>query len=257
MTAPMALPGKDLSGAATPRLFGRSILASLVLHGVAIGGGLAWLKPWELVASGPRFQAHVTMAEPTEEVGQSRIEPERQPILPAEPADPPARELPTEPAPPTLEPEPQVDPIPDGEWRLARLARRRPILRIEPLRPEPAVVAALAAPPTPAAAAESGAVAKTAAVPLRCPSPRYPPASVRLGEEGSLLVEIRVARDGRVRSVAVIESSGYVRLDEAALEAVGSWRFEPATRAGIAVETVYPHRLTFRLAHAIQGPAQE
>lgn len=68
--------------------------------------------------------------------------------------------------------------------------------------------------------------------------PPYPPASERQEEEGVVMVRVRVGTDGRVLSAELKASSGHRRLDEAAVEhARRAWRFVPATRDGVAVES--------------------
>lgn len=78
--------------------------------------------------------------------------------------------------------------------------------------------------------------------------PPYPAASVRLGEEGAVTLELQVARDGRVLEARVLQSSGFPRLDAAAIdEARRIWRLRPATEDGKAVEARYAVRVSFRL----------
>jgi periplasmic protein TonB len=80
-------------------------------------------------------------------------------------------------------------------------------------------------------------------------TPAYPPTSRRLGEEGRVVVNVYVLADGRVGDVQVLESSGYERLDAAALEHVRrDWRFDPARRAGEAVATWGAFGVTFQIA---------
>lgn len=68
----------------------------------------------------------------------------------------------------------------------------------------------------------------------RAPAPAYPLASRRAHEEGR--VEIRVLVDivGAPQQLAVQRSSGFVRLDEAALAAVRATRFVPYAEDGTA-----------------------
>jgi len=82
--------------------------------------------------------------------------------------------------------------------------------------------------------------------------PQYPPVSRRLEEEGRAVLEVRVGADGSVVSVRVVESSGYWRLDNAALRAVRIARFTPARRFGRPVASVLRLAFTFRLE---TGPA--
>lgn len=63
---------------------------------------------------------------------------------------------------------------------------------------------------------------------LENPAPPYPHLSRRLGEEGRVLVRVLVDREGRPRTVALDASSGYSRLDNAAMQTVRRWRFIPA-----------------------------
>lgn len=78
--------------------------------------------------------------------------------------------------------------------------------------------------------------------------PAYPSASVRLGEEGTVTVEVRVGTDGRVRESRLRHSSGFPRLDAAALEeARRVWRLKPATVDGVPVEAWHAVRISFRL----------
>lgn len=65
--------------------------------------------------------------------------------------------------------------------------------------------------------------------------PNYPPRCLRLGIEGRVKVRVLVGENGRPQEVTVGESSGESALDQAAIEAVREWRFEPAKRNGVAV----------------------
>jgi protein TonB len=69
------------------------------------------------------------------------------------------------------------------------------------------------------------------------PAPVYPPELLAAGVEGRVVLRVRVAASGRAVDVSVHRSSGHEAFDRAALAAVRRWRFNPARRAGIAVET--------------------
>jgi protein TonB len=78
--------------------------------------------------------------------------------------------------------------------------------------------------------------------------PAYPPASKRDGEQGAGVIEVYVLPNGRVGDVRIASTTGFERLDRAAiLEAKQSWRFKPATRAGEAVGQWYKVRVVFKL----------
>lgn len=67
------------------------------------------------------------------------------------------------------------------------------------------------------------------------PAPSYPALSRRLNEEGRVLLRVHVSGEGRAERVELARSSGFERLDRAALEAVARWRFVPARQGGNAV----------------------
>lgn len=70
------------------------------------------------------------------------------------------------------------------------------------------------------------------------PSPRYPIESRRAREEGTVRLKVLISADGSVEDISVARSSGFDRLDRAALDAVRRWRFRAGTQAGKAVEAV-------------------
>lgn len=76
----------------------------------------------------------------------------------------------------------------------------------------------------------------------------YPPASRRMGEAGTVLVRVVVGVDGHVVSAVVARSSGFARLDAAALkQALAKWRFVPALSDGHPVEAEREIPVSFRL----------
>ena len=76
----------------------------------------------------------------------------------------------------------------------------------------------------------AGAGGRTLAKPnyLRNPPPKYPAESRKLREEGVVLLKVAVTAEGRPASVQLQRSSGFARLDQAALNAVRRWEFNPA-----------------------------
>lgn len=65
---------------------------------------------------------------------------------------------------------------------------------------------------------------------LNNPAPVYPAASRRLGEEGKVVLRVRVDPSGQAEAIDISASSGFPRLDAAARAAVAQWRFVPARR---------------------------
>ena len=77
--------------------------------------------------------------------------------------------------------------------------------------------------------------------------PVYPRSARRRGHEGCVTLDISVAEDGGIAQAEVVASSGYVELDEAALAAVRSAHFAPATEDGVSVRGELRLTFDFRL----------
>lgn len=83
--------------------------------------------------------------------------------------------------------------------------------------------------------------------PVETRPPVYPPRCLRMGIEGTVRVRVLVGEDGRVQEVTIGKSSGEAALDEAALEAVRHWRFEPAKSDGVPVRAWAVVPIEFKL----------
>lgn len=77
--------------------------------------------------------------------------------------------------------------------------------------------------------------------------PSYPSIPKRLGIQGTALLRVHVLADGRVGDVAVEQSAGHRDLDDAAIDAVRRWRFEPARRGDDPVAMWVRLPVEFRL----------
>ena len=107
-----------------------------------------------------------------------------------------------------------------------------------------ASVAAPAAPPSaltpPVAVAMASPIAprvelpSSAAAYLQNPKPPYPALSQRLGEQGKVVLRVLIGVDGQAQEAEVDQSSGFDRLDRAALNTILKWRYVPGRRAGVA-----------------------
>ena len=62
------------------------------------------------------------------------------------------------------------------------------------------------------------------------PPPIYPRTARRRGLQGKVVLEVFVYKNGTVRDLRVLTSSGYKILDKAAVKAVKNWLFEPAMK---------------------------
>lgn len=75
----------------------------------------------------------------------------------------------------------------------------------------------------------------------------YPPTSMRLGEEGTTRVKVCVGANGRVTTSELAATSGFDRLDEAALKVAKLYRFVPATENGKPVEECASMPVKFKI----------
>jgi len=82
--------------------------------------------------------------------------------------------------------------------------------------------------------------------------PRYPSYSRRHGEEGTVVLSIEVLPNGKHGGIQLVRSSGYSRLDEAAIQATRQATFIPATANGDAIASEKRISFTFRLKDALQ-----
>jgi len=126
-----------------------------------------------------------------------------------------------------------------------------------PVAPPPPVLTITAVAPPPNAVAAPANVKGNGDAPvvppdfsadqLNNPGPRYPAASRRAHEEGTVMLKVLVAPDGRAQELSVATSSGFRRLDDAALATVKRWAFLPAKKAGQAVSAWVLVPVTFDL----------
>jgi protein TonB len=84
--------------------------------------------------------------------------------------------------------------------------------------------------------------------PQRSHEPEYPPQSRRLGEQGSLVLQALIDVDGHVLESKLVQSSGFDRLDQAALDGIrSSYRFIPGTIDGKPQPMWYMFKFTWKL----------
>jgi periplasmic protein TonB len=84
--------------------------------------------------------------------------------------------------------------------------------------------------------------------PHACGQDYYPAISVRLGEQGTTTLAFHIGVDGSVKDLAVAESSGSERLDEAAMKCASRWRYKPATgEGGQPIEVGWKSRVVWDL----------
>lgn len=135
------------------------------------------------------------------------------------------------PPPPVVPQQPRID-----------ISLPPPLLTVAELPPSANAITVTRAPPVVAAEPAPAAPAPAQTAPrfdadyLSNPAPAYPPISRRMREEGLVLLRVRVTPAGDTAQVLIERSSGWPRLDEAAIGAVSRWRFVPARRGAAAVE---------------------
>lgn len=79
-------------------------------------------------------------------------------------------------------------------------------------------------------------------------APHYPMASKRMNEQGKAVLRVELGEDGKVENAMIKASSGFARLDEAALVAVKTWRCKPPVRNGAAVRASALQAFNFSLS---------
>jgi protein TonB len=191
------------------------------------------------------------------------LSPEPEPVAPAAPA---AVVPPTPPTPPAVaHPVVRARPVPQPQPRVPRStatpAAPAPAAPAESAAPsaatQPAPAPALPAPAAPvtasAPAAERTVPASTAPknvshVDCTIPKPDYPDISKRRGENGTAIVRFVVGLTGRIETVQLQTSSGYARLDEAALAAVHASVCQPYSENGAPVRAAYSQSFVFGLS---------
>lgn len=150
---------------------------------------------------------------------ESRPEPEPPKVEPPKPRPAPAPPRKTMATPPPVLVAAQPSPVVSSFV----VVPQPPVRVVEPL--QPVVVA-----PAPVVAPRFDADY------LQNPKPVYPAISRRLSEEGRVVLRVKVSNSGMPLSIDIKQSSGFVRLDDAARGAVERWKFVPAKQGGEAIE---------------------
>jgi len=95
----------------------------------------------------------------------------------------------------------------------------------------PSAAPAAVAPPTPPARLM---LPSSDADYLQNPRPVYPPVSKRMGEQGQVVIRTLIGSDGSAQQAQIKHSSGFDRLDQAAMATALRWKYVPGKRAGVA-----------------------
>ena len=238
------MPSFRLDPPAVPILNRKLVIASAVLlfHAAALWGlqsGLLRraveivvpvallsevLVPPTPVPPAPEPQPPIPVIKPPEPVQPVQPRPVvRKPVPPPAPAPMPLA-LPPQPA-PAEAPATAAAPSP---FTIGPFVQTPPAVAVAPAPPAPAPPA-----PAPPASAQVDLPSSNADY-LQNPKPVYPPISKRLGEQGKVMVGVLIGVDGSAQQAEIRQSSGFERLDQAALATVLKWRYLPGKRGGVA-----------------------
>ena len=265
MVVPAALSAERLPAppARGPRV---PVALSLALHGLAIVPLLlAGMSGSSANDDEPALMVELSLAAPIAGPAAEADQPEAppEPQQQPEPPTPPVEQTEAtpepepEPLPPpqevaAVEPEIKLDLPPPDEPPPPTAAELKPVAppKPKPPQPKPAAAprptaqAAVTKAPSPdvgnasitqqQAAASSSLVVFEGKPRFRIPpTPAvYPPRSIELGQQGEVLVRVRLQPDGGAAEIVLWRSSNFPLLDRAALTAVRGWHFLPALRDG-------------------------
>ena len=213
--------------------FSTAIIASIAAHGLVAVGIVAYMK----YAPGPTAVATLDLS--SVDLSFAEEEDETAAVSPTMPAMPEVEPpKPREEKPP--EAERAEDPLPPDP-AAPKLAEPEPEReRMEtPEIPPPS-------PPAPAVAPKQAKI-DAPPKPHKAIKPDYPKGARQRGEQGDVVLEIRVNAAGIVDRVDVVSPSGFSELDEAAVRAARAARFTPAKSGGSAVASTARLTLTFKL----------
>jgi protein TonB len=204
------------------RVSGAVLLAHLALLWAI---GQAWLEQASTLEEAQVIMASVIVESPTPPAPQPQPQPQPKSVSPAVPQP---------------RPTPVPTPLPTVS-KQDEASLTAPV--ISPVM-APVVAAANSGPATPSspAAAPNASVGKPAPASLVLPSsdadylnnppPAYPRISKRMGEQGTVIVRVFIGLQGTAEQAEIRTSSGYDRLDKAALDTVLRWRYVPGKRHG-------------------------
>ena len=224
-STPPALPRQATlarvpAGWSAPRRYGegtpdearrrRVVLATLLaVHGIAVVGLMNAGRLRDVVVDArPVFLAVVDAPAP---------------LAPAKPLPPPpSLRMPTPPPlqMPLIAPEPSPSPSP---------------LVAQAVAPPPPAPEAPANPEAPAAPAAPRVLPPSAVQFLEAPATVYARISAKMRESGKALVRVFIDEQGMPRSVQLVTSTGFPRLDDSAVTAVRNARFKPYLENGVPV----------------------
>jgi len=154
-----------------------------------------------------------------------------------------------------VDPVPEASPVPRKETKKVAKKKTDPVRKevgtmeprhlpeavpheereMPPLREAVAAVSREAVPPEEIPSSEASELSGLSRQEARYrhnPPPSYPSLARRRGYEGTVLLMVEVLPEGSADRIRIRKSSGFPILDQAAIDAVGEWQFEPARENG-------------------------
>lgn len=207
------------------------------------GGGYGQRRGASPAAIAVTVAVHVVLAAALLQLGAHYIRQDKPRIVAMDLSPAPPPPAPAQPQPPTP-PQQAVAEIPpiilprDTPVQVAVAQDITPVpmqVTVTPPAPAAQAPAPAASPAAAAAAAPAPRTVNLGDIGAQMVSgrpPRYPTESRRKHEQGTVVLFLTLGTDGRVANISVSRSSGFARLDDAAMDAVKRWRWAPPTREG-------------------------
>ena len=236
-----------------PQLFYRALLVALVGHGLALAAMAFYASgPLLLQSDPPVVETSVSLvlaAPPSRVVSSQASDPPRP--MPKALAEPPSKPVvPAELLRPIKSPA-KLESLQPVETTSARETADTPQLprqSLGPVSPAPQAPVSSLAPATTSSLGQSSALPQARIrASAQCVAPSYPRRSIINNEQGVSQLELLIGEDGRVRESRISKSSGFFRLDQAALQALSACEFEPERVNGVAREAWARIRYVWRL----------
>ncbi|SIT44033.1 TonB family protein [Paraburkholderia piptadeniae] len=167
------------------------------------------------------------------------------------PTPPPPKPTPVQKVKPKVQPHPTPKPTPEPLPIAQAPSQHEIAVPTEPAPP---------APPAPAAPAPAAPAVGKPTMALSAPKnvshldcsivqPDYPALSRRRGETGTAMIHFVVGLAGKIENIELKKSSGYDRLDQAALDAMHSSSCKPYLENGEPVRAAYTQPFAFSLSN--------
>ncbi|MEM5385450.1 energy transducer TonB [Paraburkholderia phymatum] len=173
------------------------------------------------------------------------------------PTPPPPKPTPVQKVRPKVQPHPTPKPAPDplpvaqapSQHEIAAPAEPAPPPSPTPAAPAPATQAAPAAPAVGKPTMALSAPKNVSHLDCSIVQPDYPALSRRRGETGTAMIHFVVGLTGKIENIELKKSSGYDRLDQAALDAMHSSSCKPYLENGEPVRAAYTQPFAFSLSN--------